>query len=142
MKIRNILKQVWPVRENELERAIADHWPLTAVKVQKILKERGGRRVLLIQSSQGRFVIKIADQAKSQESIGTDTAVLDFLSEHHFIVGISLDGPEDLHSANRHRKDRNIRRRSRRRSRVRCARCRDRSPRSRSGGSRRRSPPR
>lgn len=28
-----------------------------------------------------------------------------FLSEHHFIVGISLDGPEHFHSANRHRKD-------------------------------------
>ena len=28
-----------------------------------------------------------------------------FLSEHHFMVGISLDGPEKFHSANRHRKD-------------------------------------
>jgi uncharacterized protein len=28
-----------------------------------------------------------------------------FLSEHHFIVGISMDGPYSLHSANRHRKD-------------------------------------
>jgi len=59
-------------------------WPLTNVKIGKILQKSGERIVCEIFANEGLFVFKIADPSKTEEKIKLDTFVFDFLKAKSF----------------------------------------------------------
>lgn len=59
---------------------IENTWPLTNVKLEKVLQENGDRITALISSDQGKFVHKTASPWKDANALKKDTAVFDFLN--------------------------------------------------------------
>jgi len=59
-------------------------WPLTNVKIGRILQKSGERIVCEISANEGFFVFKIADPSKTEEKIKRDTFAFDFLKDKNF----------------------------------------------------------
>lgn len=59
-------------------------WPLTDVKIGRILQKSGERMVCEISAKEGEFVFKIADPSKIEERIINDTFAFDFLRDKNF----------------------------------------------------------
>lgn len=59
-------------------------WPLTNVKIGKILQKSGERIVCELSSSEGNFVFKIADPSKTEEKLKRDIFAFDFLKTKNF----------------------------------------------------------
>ncbi len=66
------------------ETVFENFWPLTNVKIGKILQKSGERIVCEISANEGIFVFKVADPSKTEEKIKLDTFVFDFLKAKSF----------------------------------------------------------
>lgn len=59
-------------------------WPLTNVKIGRILQKSGKRIVCEIFANEGAFVFKVADPSKTEEKIKLDIFAFDFLKDKNF----------------------------------------------------------
>ena len=59
-------------------------WPLSGVKVGKILQQRDGKRVGGIFANEGDFVFKVANPERGEENITRDTFAFNFLKARNF----------------------------------------------------------
>lgn len=73
------------MNENNFSKEIFEKfWPLTEVKIGKVLQISGERIVCEISAKEGEFVFKIADSSKIEERIINDTFAFDFLKAKNF----------------------------------------------------------
>lgn len=71
--------------ENIFSKEIFENfWPLSDVKIGKVLQKSGERMVCEISAKEGEFVFKIADPSKIEERIINDTFAFDFLKAKNF----------------------------------------------------------
>jgi Ser/Thr protein kinase RdoA (MazF antagonist) len=64
---------------------IEQNWSLTEVEVGKILNNSGGARIVgLLESQQGKYIYKIADEWKTEKSLARDLSSFDFLNDYGF----------------------------------------------------------
>ena len=59
-------------------------WPLTDVRIGRVLQHRDGRLVRELSAAEGKFVFKIADPCSTVDKIERDVFVFDFLKEKGF----------------------------------------------------------
>ncbi|MBP6943161.1 MAG: phosphotransferase [Candidatus Buchananbacteria bacterium] len=63
---------------------ITANWPLTNVRIEKLLQQSGTRSTHVLTANEGKFVLKIADHSKNQTDIERDTFVFNFLREQKY----------------------------------------------------------
>ena len=63
---------------------IEAHWPLSNVVIGSVLQESGERITGQLQSTEGNFIYKIADESKKSTSLDKDLFIFEFLSERGF----------------------------------------------------------
>lgn len=59
-------------------------WPLSDIAAIRPIKRAGRRTVSEVQAKQGSFILKVADESASEESVRKNSAVFEFLAQHGF----------------------------------------------------------